>query len=312
MHAEERALLVSGVFADSSIAGPVLRYTTGDAATNEYAIGIIGGTLDALWVKHRTPRHALVFAGEVTPFNAHFSNRIYLDGERMRELEYEAAAYRIEAGLRFTTTARSTTDVRLVGLVENISEPPDAALGKYWAEPFAGVSLSHTYKNLTKENPVVFTDEGFAIGANAESFAGGTNWSRFSMSERAAKRIGNIHVRQSLFAFSGSSLNIVNRFVLGGSWDALAERALYGFKYGEFRAARGVIANGGVDAILPRNWRAGVRASYLRSDVADTGGVAVNVTKTWSTFGLTAGVGRPSNRNDVVAYIAFIAPLYAK
>ncbi len=310
-YAEEKRLLVSGIFADSSIVGPLVRYTAGDPAGTEYAVGITGWIIDGQWIRHQTPSRALIVSADITPFNAHFSDHIYVDGERARDLEYEDASYRLRAGLRLKANERSTTDIQLVGLVEQLDEIDNPAVEAFWDQPFFGVDVAHTYQLFRSENPLLSIFDGLAISARAEVLTGEETWSRFSVSERAARQFGKVHLRQSIVVMSGKSLNVVNRFVVAGSWDALGENAIYGFRFGEFRIARGVIANAGGDYTLPRNWRAGVRASYLRSDVDDTYGAALNVAKQFGTVGANMGVGVPRD-GDPIVYLSVIAPLYAK
>ena len=313
--AEEKSLLVSGVFADSSIVGPVVRFTTGDATASEYSLTLLGGTLDGQWVKHRSPRRAWLLSADVTPFNAHLSNRIYVEGERAHELEYEAASHRIRAGRRFTPNDSSTTDIQLVGLRERITEVEDAKVRDFWEGPFLGVELSHTYKRVSSENLLIASLNGFAVNARVEAFGGPETWGRVTLSERGGVQAGKVHLRQSVLIAAGKGFNVVNRTLLGGSWDVLGETAVYGHRYGEYRVARAILGSAGADYMLPRNWRAGIRGSYLKSDVDDVYGGALNVSKIWKTFGFNFGVGFPQPRNGdskVNAYLSVIAPLYAK
>ncbi|PYQ26532.1 MAG: hypothetical protein DMF56_24235 [Acidobacteria bacterium] len=308
--AEDRTLLVSGVFADSSIVGPVVRFTTGESS-----LTLLGGTLEGSWVKRQSARRGWLFSADVTPFNAQLSNRIYVEGERAHELEYEAASHRIRAGFRLTPNDRITTDIQLVGLLERITDIDDARVRSFWEGPFVGLDVSHAYQHLSTESPLIGSFNGFTAGARFEVFAGPETWSRVSIHQRSGIQLGKIHLRQSLLAMSGKNLNVVNRTLIGGSWDVLGETAMYGQRFGEYRVARGALANVGADYVLPRNWRVGVRGSYLRSDVADLYGTAINVSKIWKTFGFNAGVGKPQARNgksDAVFYVAVIAPLYAK
>lgn len=308
--ADDRTLLVSGVFADSSIAGPVVRFTT-----DNYSLTLLGGTLEGSWVKRQSKRHGWILSADVTPFNAHLSNRIYVEGKRAHELEYEAASHRIRGGLRLTPTDRTTTDIQLVGLLERITDIDDAAVRSFWEGPFLGLDVSHAYQNFSSESPLIGAFNGFTAAARVEMFTGPETWSRVSIHQRSGRQFGKIHVRQSLLAMSGKNLNVVNRTLIGGSWDVLGETAMYGHRFGEYRVARGVLANAGADYVLPRNWRVGIRASYLRSDVADLYGRAINVSKIWKTFGFNAGIGAPQARNgksEAVFYLAIIAPLYAK
>jgi hypothetical protein len=308
--AQDRTLLVSGIFADSSIVGPVVRFTT-----PEYSLTLLGGTLEGSWTKPHSRQRGWIVSADVTPFNAHLSNRIYVEGKRAHELEYEAASHRIRAGIRLTPTGRSTTDIQLVGLLERITDIEDATVRSFWEGPFLGLDISHAYQNLSAESPLIGSFAGFTAGARLEMFAGPETWSRISLSQRSGKQFGKIHLRQSILAMSGKNLNVVNRTLIGGSWDVLAETAMYGHRYGEYRVARGVLANAGADYVLPRNWRVGIRGSYLRSDVANLYGSAINISKIWKTFGFNAGIGKPQARNgksEAVFYLAVIAPLYAK
>lgn len=310
-----RTLLVSGIFADSSVVGPFARLSSGDPASSEYAITLLGWTVDGRWVKHLSQRHAFVASADVTPVNAHFSDRIYVDGERVDALEYEASSYRLRAGLRWTPSDRSTTDVLLVGLVEQVDDLENAAVTSFWEDPFVGVDVTHTYSVLSADRPLVSSFDGWAVSARVEAFSGSETWGRATISQRAGKQVGKVHLRQSLSLMNGKSLNVVSRFLIGGSWDALGESALYGYRFGQYRVARGGIANVGADYALPRNWQIGVRGSYLRSDVADVYGVALNVSKNRRTLGFNMGVGLPqssSGSSDPVFYLAVIAPLYAR
>jgi len=315
--AEKRTLLVAGIFADTSVVGPFAVFTTGDKDSSEYTARVIGWTIDGEWVKHRSPRHALVLSADLTPVNAHSSDRIYVDGERVHELEYEASSYRIRGGWRFTPNENAITDLQLVGLIENVEDTLDPGLRQFWDEPYAGVELAQTFRRVDSSRPldaVISRFDGWSVTARVEAFSGQETWSRASLSQRAGVQLGKIHLRQSLLAVTGKSLNIVSRHIIGGSWDALGEQALYGSRYAEYRIARGVVASAGADYALPRDWRVGLRASYMDSDVADVHGFAINASKIWKVFGFNMGVGIPQDRggeSDPVVYLSVIAPLYA-
>ncbi|HUP61993.1 MAG TPA: hypothetical protein VNA69_16420 [Thermoanaerobaculia bacterium] len=143
--AEERKLLVSGIFADSSIVGPFVRFSKTDPASSDYVITLLGRTLDGQWIRHFSPKQAFVASADLTPVNAHFSDRIYVNGERVHDLEYEAASYRLRGGFRLTPNERSTTEIHLVGLIEEVDGLQDGAVTAFWDEPFVGLDVSHAY-----------------------------------------------------------------------------------------------------------------------------------------------------------------------
>src|SRR5688572_18457005 len=308
--AEEKKLLVSSAFADPSLVAPVVRLDVDRGDGTSYAVGLSGWTIDGEWNRQLTQSRALRFTADATPLNAHNSNLIYANGTRAEELEYENASYRVRGGMRFNRGPRTTTDVLLVALYENVSNLP-AAIEQRWGSPYTGVEVAHTYSLKNASDPLIGAFDGIEIAARGEAFAGDESWSRISVVEQAGKNIGRFHVRQSLALMNGSSLDVVNRFVVGGSWDGLGGTAVYGLRYGELRVARAIIASGGADIRLPRQWRAGIRGSYLDSDTGSTYGHAVNASKVWKTIGANFGVGRGED-SDVTFYAALIVPLYRK
>lgn len=308
--AEEKRLLVSSAFGDPSLVAPVVRYDVDRGDGTTYAVGLSGWTIDGEWNRRLSESRALRFTADATPLNAHNSNLIYTNGTRDEALEYENAAYRVRGGMRFTPGARSTTDVLLVALYEDVSNLP-LAVAQRWSSPYAGVEVAHTYSIMNAREPLIGAFDGIELAAHGEVFAGDESWTRVSLVERAGKNVGRFHLRQSLAVMNGSALDIVNRFVVGGSWDALGGTAVYGLRYGELRVERAIIASGGADIRLPRQWRAGIRGSWIDADNGSTHGHAINVSKIWKTIGANFGVGRSAD-DDVTFYGALIVPLYQK
>lgn len=308
--AEEKKLLVSSAFADPSLVAPVVRLDVDRGDGTSYAVGLSGWTIDGEWTRRLTESRALRLTLDATPLNAHNSNLMYVNGTRAEELEYENASYRARGGMRFAHGARGTTDVLLVALYENVSNVPSAVADR-WDSPYAGVEVAHTYSVMNAREPLVGAFDGIEVTARGEVFSGNENWSRVMLVEQAGRNIGRFHLRQSLSIMTGSSLDVVNRFVVGGSWDALGGTAVYGTRYGELRLGRAVIASGGADVRLPRQWRVGIRGSYVGGDDDSTYGHAVNASKIWKTIGANFGVGVSEN-SDATFYAALIVPLYQK
>jgi hypothetical protein len=308
--AEDR-LLVSSAFGDSSIVAPVVRYEVEQDDGTSWAAGLSGWTIDGEWSRPLSATRALRFTADATPLNAHNSDRIYVNGDRAPELEYDNASYRARGGLRFTPSSRHTTDVFLVALQESVEGVSDA-LEQRWSDPYAGLELAHTYSVRNASSPLIASFDGIDVTARLEAFSGEENFSRVSLIERAGRSYGRIHLRQSLALLHGSSLDVVNRFVVGGSWDSLGGTAVYGLRYGELRLRRALIASGGADVRVAGNWRVGVRGSYVDGDEGrSTYGHALNVTTTWRTVGANFGVGFPEE-GDTIVYAALIVPLYKK
>lgn len=311
----DEKLVVSSLLVDSSIAAPVLQLRVDRSNGDGYALGLSGWTVGGEWRRHLAPSKSLLLSADVTPLHAHSSNRIYLDGRRARDLEYDDASYRVRGGLRFTPSSHATTDVLLVGLKESIRNQSDPALTAFWKRPFAGVEIVHTASWLQSRHPLVAISEGIEVTARGEAMFGDRSWSGVSIGESGGRQFGRIHLREAVMAMTGSRLNTVNRFLVGGSWDLLGPSAFYGSRYAEYRVQRGVTGSLGGDVTIAGNWRAGVRASYLRSDAAHALGTSLNASTTWKTVGLNLGVGsarQQHGRRHAVAYAAIVAPLYRK
>lgn len=302
--AEPEKLLVASVFADSSIAAPVLRYSVDRGDGTSYEIGLSGWTVDGEWTRAFSPSRAWHVAVDATPINAHNSDRIYVNGRRAPELEYDNASYRARGGLRLTHGPRATTDVLLVALYESVDLPR-------WDKPYVGVEVAHTYSVQSSSTPLISAFDGIEVTGRAELMAGQENWTRLSVIEQAGRTYGRLHLRQSLTLLHGSSLDVVNRSLAGGSWDALGGTAIYGLRYGELRLERAGIASGGADVRVARNWHVGIRGSVVNTDDQWLHGHALNFAGTWKTIGANFGVGIPED-GDAVVYGALIVPLYKR
>jgi hypothetical protein len=309
-HAGE-TLLVSGALSDPSMAAPLLHWkVTGDDGQS-WRLGLTGWTMDGGWTKPVGAGRMIVLSAEATPIHAHNSNRMYQDGKRVGSMEYENSAYRVGAGIRFAQSESATAEASLVALYERIAGVDDPAVVAFWKRPYTGFELTHSFSRTTARIPLIAAFDGIETDVRVEQLFGRENWTRVHVSGTAARTFGRVHLRQSLTAMSGRSLNVVNRFLAGGSWDVLGGDAVYGSRYGEFRVRRAAIASSGADWLLPRHWRVGVRGSLMRSDVANTYGQAINASTTWRTFGFNFGVGK-SQRGSAVTYASIVAPLYLK
>jgi hypothetical protein len=310
MHAGE-GMLVSGALSDPSIAAPLLHWkVTGDDGAS-WRLGLTGWTMDGGWTKPVSAGRMIALSAEATPIHAHNSNRMYQDGKRVGSMEYEDAAYRVGAGIRFVQSENATAGASLVALYERIGGIDDPEVAASWKRPYGGFELTHSFSRTTARSPLIAAFDGIETDVRAEQLFGEKSWSRIHVTGTAARTFGRVHLRHTVTAMSGRSLNVVNRFLAGGSWDALGGDALYGSRYGEFRVRRAAIASSGADWLLPRHWRVGVRGSLMRSDVANPYGGAINASTTWRTFGFNFGIGK-AQRGSAIAYASIVAPLYMK
>jgi len=318
------SLLVSSVFADSSVVVPVVSYRHGDPKGIEYRVGVSGWTVDGQWTARRSPLHSLLFAADLTPLNAHNSDRVYEEGERREDLDYENASYRARGGVRFhlgdgttngdSTTDHTTIDVLLVGLYESVSGLSTRAMNR-WDRPYAGLEVAYGFRNVRAERPLIAQIDGLEITVRGEGFVGEDEWTRITYSQQWGNTLGRFHLRQGSFAVLGTADDFVNRSLIGGSWDALGGTAVHGLRQGELRTSHGIGGNFGTDVRFAGNWFVGPRLSLLISeDIIQ--GYALNVSGTWRTVGFSGGVAIAEStdyrRTERQFYAALIVPLYRR
>lgn len=297
-------VFAGGVLADNSIVAPVVRWQHELSPQSVVAASLNGWEISGS-IEKKSRRRSLVFGAAVTPLHAHSSNRIYHLGVRQRDLEYDNASWEVTAGRVDRMTERWTFDIRGVLLSEDVSGV-SAITKDRWSRPYGGLRVTQTYRNVDAENPLLLTAEGFEASLHMESLAGRQQWSRGRAQETFHRRLGNWRIGESATVFIGSSLDVVNRFLVGGSWPVAGVNPLYGYRYGEFRIDRGVSAT-----IEAERRGIGLRWSALSATGARAQGVAIDLTRSWRGIGVRFGAGVPiqSNREGsrVLAYASVLA-----
>ncbi len=305
--------LGGGVIGDSSVAAPLVEWRRISAGGDMRRIAISGWQVSAQYEKALPLRKRFVASLALTPFNANSSDRIYEQGEERPELRYDNASFELTLGRQDLLSTRWISDIRGVVLHERVDEV-DAATSDFWARPYAGVRARQSYRRVTAEHPFLMTMEGFELTAEEELFAGTQQWHRVSISQRSSTRLSrSLRVGQALNVFGGSSVNIVNAFLVGGSWPVEGVRPLYGYRYAEFRMRRGATAMAEVEVLVNGSSAAALRFSTARGDGVRASGVAVDVTREWRGVGVRAGAGiplSPSGRRSTVVYASLLTAIF--
>ncbi|HKR62363.1 MAG TPA: hypothetical protein VJZ00_01425 [Thermoanaerobaculia bacterium] len=280
-------VLSGAVLIEPGQAAPVLKLRNIGTNGTTWELGVSGWTMSAEIERRR------FFANvALTPLHAHSSNRIYVDGHRARELEFDSSSYIGTAGMRFHSNDRMTTE--LAGV-----------LGRD-ESTYAGVTLAQRYRRVTASDPFDTRIDGVELSALGELYSGGGTWSRLTLMESAGRTMGRVHLRQSAAVVAGSHLNRVRDFLLGGSWDALGPTAIFGRHYAEYRVTRGIVANAGADYTLTPRWTLGARVSAFRAPSADATGAALQTTMHIRGAHVTVGVANRGLVYGSVSAAAFL------
>jgi hypothetical protein len=302
--ADDLRVLTAAVLYESGLAAPSIELRSVAADGSLWRGSINGWSLSLGRERLLDHDRRLVLEVTATPYDAHSSKRIYRDGVRRRDLEFDDAALIARAALRFRESEHASIEPGVVIGKEIIGNDAPMALRDAWRSPYAGVTVTQRIRFITAEDPFTNRIDGIDIAATGEAYHGNRTWTRAIITENAGRSFGRIHLRQSLAAYRGSSLDTVSAFLIGGSWDLLGSTAVYGRRYAEFRVNRGINGNAGADFAITRWLDLGLRVSAFRSGSVHTTGTMLQATQRLSGLRLTAGVGRSQHRTTVIASVS--------
>jgi hypothetical protein len=300
---DDLRVLTAAVLYESGLAAPSIEFRSVAADGSLWRGGINGWSLSLGRERQLNHDRRLILEVTATPYDAHSSRRIYRDGVRRRDLEFDDAALNARGAIRFRESEHASIEPALVIGKEIIGNNAPAALRDVWRSPYAGISVIQRIRFITAEDPFTNRIDGVDAAATGEAYHGNRTWTRAMVTENAGASFGRIHLRQSLAAYRGSSVDTVSAFLIGGSWDLLGSTAVYGRRYAEFRVNRGINANAGVDFAITRSFELGLRASAFRSGSMHTTGTLLQATQRLRGLRLTAGAGRSHHRTTVVATV---------
>jgi hypothetical protein len=318
MSCKHIAIVASALFAfaahgaDVQVATAALLYETGqlapvvelrsvaeDGAT--WRGGISGWTLSLTREKPVDRGRRLILGITATPYNAHSSRRIYVDGRREQALEFDDAAFTARAGMRIRQGEHASIEPAFVIGIERLGAQAPRTLRDMWRSPYAGGQLTERLRFITADDPLLGRIDGLDAALTLEAYRGNRTWTRAMLAATAGRRFGRVHVQQTLAAFSGSNLDTVSAFLLGGSWDQLGPQAIYGRRYAELRVKNGVNANTSLDFALTETLDLGVRGSVFRASSDDGRGTLLVITRHAGGIRMTAGAGRSGGHTTIVA-----------
>jgi hypothetical protein len=302
-HADDVKVLTAAVLYESGLAAPSIELRSVAADGSLWRGSINGWSLSLGCERLLDHDRRLIVEVTATPYDAHSSKRIYRDGVRRRDLEFDDAALTARAALRFRESEHAFIEPGFVIGKEIIGNDAPAALRDAWRSPYAGISVTQRIRFITAEDPFTNRIDGIDVAATGEAYHGNRTWTRAMINENAGASFGRIHLRQSLAAYRGSSLDTVSAFLIGGSWDLLGSTAVNGRRYAEFRVNRGINGNAGVDFAITRSFDLGLRVSAFRSGSLHTTGTMLQATQRLGGLRLTAGAGRSNHRTTVMATI---------
>ena len=292
--AQPRAWLASLSYESSNLYVPVLFVTSTNDKGREWSAGLTGWTLTADVKSPTGEGRARHLFARVTPLNANASNLIYRDGVRDRAAEFRAFTAEGGLGIDIAHTSRWTGGYRAMVAYERIRGIADSDVSAFWRQPFAGIEIVQQYIRVRSDERFGTRWDGVKVAAVGHVMGGAHMWADARLAAGVGTRAGPVFFSGRGTVFGGHALNVVNAFVLGGSWDLPTAGMVPGYRYGEFRLDRAVIVGGAADIRLRGQWELGFRAGTLNGRLQDARGAAVQLGTIWRGAAFTAGVAFPS------------------
>jgi hypothetical protein len=297
--AADMRVVSAAILAESGQAAPVieLRSVGDDGLVRRLSVSgwTIAATRDAPVDRGRN----VILTFSVTPYDAHSSRRMYSDGSRARELEFDDAAVAARAAYRVREGEHASTEAAVIAGQEIVGSTAPHEVRDRWRTPYAGVQIAQRIRVVTAEDPYAGRIEGIDLTATTEVYSGRKMWSRTTLLQSAGAAAGPLHFRQTMAAMYGTNLDTVSAFLVGGSWDALGPMAVYGTRYAEFRLEKCAVLSGGADYAL-RSWELGVRASVMRAPRLRATGTMFEISRRAAGIHFAAGAGKSQGHTTFI------------
>ena len=255
-----------------------------------WTLGLVGSTATLERTSSASPDRSVLLHAEFTPFNANASHYLYRDGVRDQTLSFRDLSATLSAGLRFTRGDHRSAEIRAIGLYESVGGLPDSVL-QHWRSPFLGLGARIGFQRVVSDDIFRARWDGFKASTDGAAFFGSRMWWRATLTASAGKKTGPLFSRGSAALLLSGNTDIVNRYLVGGSWDVPDGLPLYGHRYAEFRVDRGILLGGGADLRLAGDLELGFRLGYLNSPSQTSDGAAVRLGTVWNGLALHIGVG---------------------
>lgn len=294
---------------------PVLILYIPSETENSYSYGILGWTLSGSMIKNINGSISYGISAEITPLNSHSSNTLYTNGKEDQSLTYKNRTVRLRTNMIMNHANGWKSELALLGIYESVGGLTDNRVIDFWKKPFAGIEIQENYSSTTSTKPLRFRFDGIQCSGKMQSYYGFKPWWKGEFTAGAGKKFGNYFLNGNGTYLVGNSLNIVNQFLVGGSWDILTSTALYGYHYAEFRLDKAFLINAGIDVSVVDNVEIGLRAGYLNSSVKNTYGEYLKISSVWQGINFNAGISFPEDEifhgavNNVIAFAGITAAI---
>ena len=217
---------------------------------------------------------------DISPLNANASIYRYKNGKRDETLNYENSSYTTKLFVKNKYSKNLINQFILVIQKENI-KGLESNIVNFWHKPHLGLSLQSTFRDVGYEDFFNNQWDGKKIESSFEIFPGEFSWWRGYVSAGLGKKFKNYHSTISAKCFLSENLNIVNQFIVGGTWELELLDFLPGSHYGEYRINNGILINGRFDKMVSNSLSIGYRLGTLNLRNTNFIGHGIKLVKTY-------------------------------
>lgn len=250
-----------------------------------------GWTTRAEGERRQTLHWSLVGAAELTPLRAQSSNLFYEGGREDDSRDFRDTALTGSWGLAYRAP-HVRSELRFV-LHKQWLEGLPAATAAMWRSPYTGADGLVRYENLSGEDLYRARTRGLRAEARAQGLTGQTPFVLAEASLGYGGRAGPLFFLGGARAVYVSQGNLVSRWLLGGSWDALGAQALFGHPFAEYRVERAATGILRLDLEATRALSFGLRGAAALMPEGTHHGEAAVVYLDWASITFNAGFGVP-------------------
>jgi hypothetical protein len=302
--AAQSRVVIAGLFGDSDQVFPIVHIASERIDGDRWSAGVAGLSIYGSYEHPLSKRTFLGVEGDLSPFHAHNSNRIYVRGERDRSLEFDDRAAQVRLVVRRKSSEQIEHRLAFVVTSEDVDKV-DAETERYWSSPYAGLDWRTTFRRVSAEDPLTGEAIGTTASIGAEVHAGEEVWSRYRVNATHGVQRGAWTGSVSATALGGNSLNQVNRWLVGGSWFLPGVETLHGFRYAEFRLDRAVTGGVAIGRQLGAS-RVTLRGNALRGDrETEAHAIALDVTRVTRGIRWQVGVAAPFQKDADRALLVY-------
>jgi hypothetical protein len=295
--AQTRAWIAGVLYESPGFVVPILVLDSAADDGRDWRLSVVGWTLTAERAQRVSDRRRHVLTLDVTPVNADNSRYVYRAGEVDDVASYGAASIRAAGGVDLAHGDRWTGGYRLVGSYRRVSDLEDEAVRDAWRHPFAGVEITQAYRRTRSSERFGARADGLLLKATWRGFAGDRAWSQLEAEVAGGRHVGRLFVAGRAAGFAGQGLDVVNAFLIGGSWSVSDARMVTGFRFGELRLDRAIVASGAASVRLGGAWELGARGAVLGTRHGAHAGLGVEARTVIRGIAIDGGVAWPVGGN---------------